>query len=125
MEELHITDYQVSAAELRAWLDTVPKEAVVTVLLSDFDDASNPAGASDVLKESVPSVDAAAHADMGLLMELALVNSMLIERMMTLAMEYGEKAITPERFAARVYAMLDEHDQDFRKRFEHEAALTK
>jgi hypothetical protein len=37
--ELHITDYQVSAAELRAWLDTVPKDAVVTVMFSDFDDA--------------------------------------------------------------------------------------
>lgn len=39
MEELQITDYQVSAAELRAWLDTAPKDAVVTVLVSDFDDA--------------------------------------------------------------------------------------
>jgi hypothetical protein len=37
--ELHITDYQVSAAELRAWLDTVPKDAVVTVMMNEFDDA--------------------------------------------------------------------------------------
>jgi hypothetical protein len=39
MDDLHFTDYQVSAAELRAWLDTVPKDAVVTVMFNDFDDA--------------------------------------------------------------------------------------
>lgn len=44
------------------------------------------------------------------LVAMAMAQTVLIERMCTLALEYHAKTITPERFALRVYEMLHEHD---------------
>jgi hypothetical protein len=44
-------------------------------------------------------------------LELSLLASVTLERIMVLANEYNAKNITPERFAARTYELLAEYDK--------------
>lgn len=55
------------------------------------------------------------------IIELGLSQTMLIDRLITLAFEYHTKAITPEHFSERVYEMLYEHDREIRKNHRKDA----